>query len=750
VDYASSLLGLLPGAKRGTPGVKELLSKVATYLPQEQVERIRAATEFGAAAHQGQTRVSGEPYITHPVAAAEILADLHLDADTIVGAILHDVIEDTPIAKADIAARFGHDVAEIVDGVTKLDQIRFKNREEAQAENFRKMLLAMVRDLRVILVKLADRMHNLRTIDALAPAKRRSIARETLDIYAPVAERLGLYAMKLELEDLGFRTLYPQRYRVIERALKRARGNQKEFLNKIRAQLEAALKKAAIPARVESREKHLFSIYRKMLRKRAMLSEIVDVYGLRITIDAVDTCYRALGVVHSVYKPMPGRFKDYIAIPRINGYQSLHTTLFGPNGVPIEVQIRTDDMDRVAESGIAAHWKYKEGEHEGSAQQERARKWLSNLVEMEEGGNSEEFIESVKVDLFPDKVYVFTPRGEILRLPRGATVVDFAYAVHTAIGNRCVAAKIDRRLTPLRSVLRNGQTVQIITAKGATPNPSWVSFVVTAKARSAIRHYLKTLRRGEAVELGRRLLVQALAEFGLKLDAVDPEALRSALVEFALRDTEELFEKVGLGERLAPLVARRLLPADQKPIPEAAAPEPGAPGEYVAPVRHAPLAIAGTEGLLVSYAHCCYPLPNDPILAFMSTGRGIVIHRETCSNVADYRKHPEKWLPVSWQHKPGRLFLSEIRIETVNRMGVLAAVSAAIAGTQTNVIHVTIEQRDAETSVQVFVLEVADRRHLARVMRVVRHMPDVLRTVRTISTHAHGGAQAENGKDEDN
>jgi GTP diphosphokinase / guanosine-3',5'-bis(diphosphate) 3'-diphosphatase len=750
VDYASSLLGLLPGAKRGTPGVKELLSKVATYLPQEQVERIRAATEFGAAAHQGQTRVSGEPYITHPVAAAEILADLHLDADTIVGAILHDVIEDTPIAKADIAARFGHDVAEIVDGVTKLDQIRFKNREEAQAENFRKMLLAMVRDLRVILVKLADRMHNLRTIDALAPAKRRSIARETLDIYAPVAERLGLYAMKLELEDLGFRTLYPQRYRVIERALKRARGNQKEFLNKIRAQLEAALKKAAIPARVESREKHLFSIYRKMLRKRAMLSEIVDVYGLRITIDAVDTCYRALGVVHSVYKPMPGRFKDYIAIPRINGYQSLHTTLFGPNGVPIEVQIRTDDMDRVAESGIAAHWKYKEGEHEGSAQQERARKWLSNLVEMEEGGNSEEFIESVKVDLFPDKVYVFTPRGEILRLPRGATVVDFAYAVHTAIGNRCVAAKIDRRLTPLRTVLRNGQTVQIITAKGATPNPSWVSFVVTAKARSAIRHYLKTLRRGEAVELGRRLLVQALAEFGLKLDAVDPEALRSALVEFALRDTEELFEKVGLGERLAPLVARRLLPADQKPIPEAAAPEPGAPGEYVAPVRHAPLAIAGTEGLLVSYAHCCYPLPNDPILAFMSTGRGIVIHRETCSNVADYRKHPEKWLPVSWQHKPGRLFLSEIRIETVNRMGVLAAVSAAIAGTQTNVIHVTIEQRDAETSVQVFVLEVADRRHLARVMRVVRHMPDVLRTVRTISTHAHGGAQAENGKDEDN
>jgi GTP diphosphokinase / guanosine-3',5'-bis(diphosphate) 3'-diphosphatase len=729
VDYASSLLGLLPGAKRGTPGVRELLSKVSGYLPADQVERVRAAAEFGAAAHQGQTRISGEPYITHPVAAAEILADLHLDADTLIGAILHDVIEDTPIAKADIAQRFGKDVAEIVDGVTKLDQIRFKNRAEAQAENFRKMLLAMVRDLRVILVKLADRTHNLRTIDALPLARRRAIARETLDIYAPVAERLGLYSMKLELEDLGFRTLYPLRYRIIERALKKARGNQKEFLSKIRVQLEAALKKAGIPARVEAREKHLYSIYRKMLRKRTALAEIVDVYGLRIIVEAVDTCYRTLGVVHSVYKPMPGRFKDYVAIPRVNGYQSLHTMLFGPNGVPIEVQIRTVDMDRVAESGIAAHWKYKEGESEGSAQQERARKWLSNLVELQEGGNSEEFIESVKVDLFPDKVYVFTPRGEILRLPRGATVVDFAYAVHTDIGNRCVAAKVDRRLAPLRTVLRNGQTVEIITAKGASPNPSWVNFVVTAKARSAIRHYLKSLRRGEAIELGRRLLTQALAEFDLKPEAVAPSAWQAALSELGLHERDELYEKIGLGERLAPLTARRLLPVEH---PEQ---EPGA---------SAPLAVAGTEGLLVSCAHCCYPLPHDPILAFLSTGRGIVIHRDICGNVEDYRKHPEKWLPISWQHKIARLFLSEIRIETVNRMGVLAAVSAAIANTQTNVNHVSIEQRDAETSVLVFVLEVSDRKHLARVMRTVRRMPDVLRVVRTIA-----GSRQHPQRDED-
>ncbi|MFT3906742.1 MAG: RelA/SpoT family protein [Steroidobacteraceae bacterium] len=721
MEVASSLLGLLPGSKR-TPGLKELLAKVATYLPPEQVERVRQAAEFGAEAHEGQTRLSGEPYITHPVAAAEILADLHLDADTIIAAILHDVIEDTPTPKHDIAARFGHDVAEIVDGVTKLDQVRFKSRQEAQAESFRKMLLAMVRDLRVILVKLADRTHNLRTIGVMAPAKRRQIARETLDIYAPVAERLGLYTMKLELEDLGFRTLYPHRYRIIERALKRARGNQKEFLGKIRDQLEAALGKSGMAGQVEAREKHLFSIYRKMLRKHSPLSEIVDVYGLRIIVATPDTCYRALGVVHSVYKPMPGRFKDYIAIPRVNGYQSLHTTLFGPNGVPIEVQIRTTDMDQVAESGIAAHWKYKEGTEEGSAQQERARAWLSHLVEMQEGGNSEEFIESVKVDLFPDKVYVFTPKGEILRLPRGATMVDFAYAVHTDIGNRCVAAKADRRLTPLRTVLRNGQTVQIITAKGASPNPAWVNFVVTAKARTAIRHYLKNLRHGEAAELGKRLLSQALAEFKLSIEGLDPEALRTAFGELVVRDLGELYEKIGLGERLAPLVARRLLPGENR-----------AAGISETGTHLLPLAVAGTEGLLVSYAHCCYPIPDDAILAFLSTGRGIVIHRETCGNVEDYHKHPEKWLPVSWQHQAGRLFQSEIRIETVNRMGVLAAVSAAIAGTQTNISHVTLEQRDAETSVMMFVLDVRDRRHLAQVVRTVRRMPDVLRVVRTQS-----------------
>jgi guanosine-3',5'-bis(diphosphate) 3'-pyrophosphohydrolase len=722
MDYASSLLGLLPGGRR-TPGLKELLSSVESYLPPEQVARIREAAEFGASAHKGQKRLSGEPYIAHPVAAAAILADLRLDADTIVAAILHDVIEDTPTPKDQIVARFGADVAELVDAVTKLDQIKFKSREEAQAESFRKMLLAMVRDLRVILVKLADRTHNMRTIEAMTPPRRRAIARETLDIYAPIAERLGLYRIKLELEDLGFCALYPQRYRVLERALKRARGNQKEFLKKIEQQLTAGLLKSEIAAKVEMREKHLYSIYKKMRRKRATLTEIVDVYGLRIVVNNIDTCYRSLGVVHSVFKPMPGRFKDYIAIPRVNGYQSLHTTLFGPNGVPIEVQIRTEDMHRVAESGIASHWKYKSGELEDSIQQARAREWLSNLVELQEGGTtSEEFLESVKVDLFPDKVYVFTPRGEILRLPSGATVVDFAYAVHTDIGNRCVAAKVDRRLTPLRTVLRNGQTVEIMTAKGAMPNPSWVNFVVTAKARGAIRHYLKSLRRTEAIALGQRLVNQALGEFNLSLDDVTPESLASAMGELGMKDVDELYERIGLGERLAPLVARRLLPA--------------APTEEGAIAQPAPLAIAGTEGLLVSYARCCFPIPNDPIFAFLSSGRGIVIHRENCVNVEDYRKHPEKWLPVTWQALPDRLFSSEVRVEVANRTGVLAAVAAAISSTDTNIDRVSVEERDSDTSELVFELKVHDRKHLARIVRMIRRMPDVQRVIRSIAAHS--------------
>jgi GTP diphosphokinase / guanosine-3',5'-bis(diphosphate) 3'-diphosphatase len=719
MDYASSILGFLPGGRRST-GISQLLDKLEGYLPPAQVERVREAYDFGAERHQGQKRVSGEPYITHPVAVADILADLKLDADTLVAAILHDVIEDTPTAKAEIASIFGQVVAELVDGVSKLDQIQFKNRQEAQAESFRKMLLAMVRDIRVIMVKLADRMHNMRTLGVMPPVKRRRIARETLEIYAPIAERLGLYAVKLELEDLGFRALYPYRHRVLEREIKRARGNQKQFIAKIAETFKSALKKVQISAGVEGREKHLYSIYKKMQNKHISLNEMVDVYGFRIVVDNVDTCYRTLGLVHSVYKPMPGRFKDYIAIPRINGYQSLHTTLFGPNGVPIEVQIRSEQMHRVAESGIAAHWKYKSGgDAFGGIEHDRAREWLASLVQIQEGGSSEEFLESVKVDLFPDKVYVFTPKGKILRLPTGATAVDFAYAIHTDVGNRCVAAKVDRRLVPLRTPLRNGQTVEIITAKGATPNPSWSSFLVTAKARAAIRQYLKNLKRGEAAELGRRLLAQALEELSLSLKKIAPKDMERTVKELNLKDADELFEKIGLGERLAPLVARHLQPT----------------GDGEASPSSGPLMIAGTEGLLVNYARCCFPVPNDPIMAYLSAGRGVMIHRQNCGNLAEYRKQPDKWLSVAWEPEAtrGRLFSSEIQLDINNRVGVLAAVASSIAGTETNIDQVSLEERDVNSSSLRFQVQVRDRKHLARVIRTIRRMPDVQRVFRTLA-----------------
>jgi RelA/SpoT family (p)ppGpp synthetase len=718
MDVTSSLRSLLPYGRRSI-GINQLITKLESYLPPEHVERVQEAYDFAFQAHDGQRRRSGEPYITHPVAVADLLADLRLDAQTMIAAILHDVMEDTPNTKEEITSRFGREVAELVDGVSKLDQVQFRSRAEAQAESFRKMLLAMVRDIRVIMVKLADRTHNMRTLGAMPPAKRRTIARETLDIYAPIANRLGMHAIKRELEDLGFRALYPRRYKVIDSAVKAAKGNQKQFVGRIASSLKEALELAAIPARIEGREKDAYSIYEKMRRKKLSLNEVVDVYGFRLVVDKPDTCYRTLGVVHSVFKPMPGRFKDYIAIPRVNGYQSLHTTLFGPNGTPLEVQIRTEDMHRIAETGIAAHWQYKEGGgSEVGLQGDRAREWLQQLVEIQQGGNPEEFLESVKVDLFPDKVYVFTPKGEIRRLPRGATCVDFAYAVHTDVGNRCVAAKVDRRLVPLRTPLRNGQTVEIITAKGATPNPAWANFVVTAKARASIRQYLKNLKRGEAIELGKRLLNQALEEFSLTLRKVSQDAIASVVKELGLRAPDELYEKIGLGERVAPFIARRLLPAEAEAVADGIA---------------GPLAIAGTEGLVVSYARCCFPIPNDPILASLSSGRGVVIHREACGNLASFRKQPEKWISVTWQAATDRVFHVEIRADVTNRMGVLASVASAIAGTQTNIDRVSVVERDTDTSTLIFELLVHDRKQLASVMRAVRTMPEVLKVTRTLA-----------------
>ncbi|MEM9172098.1 MAG: bifunctional (p)ppGpp synthetase/guanosine-3',5'-bis(diphosphate) 3'-pyrophosphohydrolase, partial [Pseudomonadota bacterium] len=668
-DYASGLLGRLANNRWAT-GFLKLLEELKQYLPTEQIELVARAYDFGARAHHGQKRKSGAPYISHPVAVAMILAEMRLDSETIAAAILHDVIEDTPAATEEIAEMFGPAVAKLVDGVTKLDQVQFKSRAEAQASSFRKMLLAMVEDIRVILVKLADRLHNMRTLESMPTEKQRRIARETLEIYAPIANRLGINVIKIELEDLGLRYLHPYRYQVLLNALKKARGNQRQVVKQLTESLGAGLHAHNIRGEVLGRRKNLYSIYQKMRTKGVSLTEIVDVYGFRIIVDSVDTCYRTLGLVHKLFRPMPSRFKDYIAIPRINGYQSLHTTCFGPGGLPLEVQIRTSAMDMLAEDGIASHWQYKSADSETSSSQTRAREWLGRLMEMDQSDSSEEFLENVKVDLFPDKVWVFTPNGDIRRLPKGATPVDFAYAVHTDVGNRCVAAKIDRRLVPLRTQLSNGQTVEIITAKSAKPNANWLNYVVTAKARTSIQKYLKALRNDEARELGKRMLNNALGEFNLSIRKLPRTRIDDYLEKIGLNNTTELFEQLGLGERLAPLAARQLAVDDT---------------ETVADDSDQPLTIVGTEGMVVSYGRCCSPIPGDTIIGYLSTGRGIVIHRTQCSNLVNFRKHAQKWIDVEWLDNISQQFHVQLTVEAVNRMGVLAEVAATIADTDSNI-----------------------------------------------------------------
>ena len=715
MDYAAALLAKLPGASKRDFGLRHLTNTLESYLPGEQIESIMRAYEFGAEAHEGQKRKTGEPYISHPVAVAQELADMRLDAQAIEAAILHDVVEDTHVAITEIEAHFGADVALLVDGVSKLDQIQFHSRAEAHAESFRKMMLAMIEDIRVILVKLADRLHNMQTLGAMPADKKARIARETLDIYAPIANRLGINRFKVELEDLGFRHLYPYRYQVLEKALQKAKGSQRQIVKRISEELQTTLAAEDINAEVMGREKHLYSIYKKMAEKKRTLAEVADVYGFRIIVDDVNACYQVLGLVHSLYKPMPGRFKDYIAIPRINGYQSLHTTLFGPKGLPLEVQIRTREMDRVAESGVASHWQYKAEEKSDATPQRRAREWLSKLAELQSSGTSEEFLESVKVDLFPDKIYVFTPTGDIMPLPKGATTVDFAYAVHTDIGNRCVAAKVDRNLVPLRTPLENSQTVEIVTSKGAKPNPNWLTFVRTAKARTAIRHYMKSMLTSESVDLGKRLLDQSLKDLGSSVRKVGKVRMKAALEELGIADNIELFQQIGLGERLAPLTARFLM---------------GVSDEGQTEADTANLVIAGTEGVVVSYARCCLPIPGDHVMGYLSTGRGVVIHRNSCGNLATFRKQPEKWITVSWEKNVERDFASQINIETRNKPGALAEVATTIADAGSNIEEVSVLGRHEDISVMSFLLQVHDRKHLAQIMRMVRQMPNVLRVAR--------------------
>ena len=715
MDYAATLLAKLPGASKRDHGMRRLIETLEAYLPEEQLESVMHAYEFGAAAHDGQKRKSGEAYISHPVAVAQELADMHLDSQAITAALLHDVVEDTEASLAQIEENFGPEVAGLVDGVSKLDQIQFRSRAEAQAESFRKMMLAMIEDIRVILVKLADRLHNMQTLDAMPADKKARIARETLDIYAPIANRLGINRFKVMLEDLGFRHLYPMRYRVLDRALRRSKGSQRQMVKKITEELEATLTEENIGGDVIGREKHLYSVYKKMSEKKRLLSDVVDVYGFRIIVDDVNDCYKVLGLVHGLYKPMPGRFKDYVAIPRINGYQSLHTTLFGPKGQPLEVQIRTREMDRVAESGVASHWQYKAEEKSDATPQRRARDWLGKLAELQSSGTSEEFLESVKVDLFPDKIYVFTPKGDIMPLPKGATTVDFAYAVHTDVGNRCVAAKIDRGLVPLRTPLQNGQTVEIVTGRGARPNPNWLSFVRTAKARTAIRNHMKTMRSSESVDLGKRLLDRSLKDLDSSLRKIGKTRMKSVLDELGLKTNDELYEQIGLGERLAPLTARFLVGVNEEGETEPST---------------ASLVIAGTEGMVVSYARCCHPIPGDDVMGYLSSGRGIVIHRNNCGNLSNFRKQPEKWIAVSWEKDIDRDFNSQIHVETLNKPGVLAEVAATIGDGGSNIEQVSVLGRHEDCSVLAFMIQVRDRIHLAQIMRSVRKMPNVIRVIR--------------------
>lgn len=718
--------------------ISDLCSLLEKYIDPEHVKEVYRAYVFSAEAHEGQKRVSGEPYIYHPLAVARILAEMRMDTNSIMAALLHDVIEDTATAKEQLAKEFNDEVAELVDGVSKLTQVKFESKAEAQAENFRKMMLAMARDIRVILIKLADRLHNMRTLGVMKPEKRRRISKETLDIYVPIAHRLGMNNIRLELEELGFKALYPMRHRILEESVKKARGHRKEVLEKIRTNIEQRLHQEGINFPVKGREKHLYSIYEKMRSKHVSFSEVFDVYAFRIIVDRPDTCYRVLGMVHNLYKPVPGKFKDYIAIPKANGYQSLHTVLFGPYGVPIEVQIRTSDMNKVANVGVAAHWLYKSGK--GGGNQSPAHKWVRSLLEMQQNaGNSVEFLENVKIDLFPDEVYVFTPGGDIMTLPRGATIVDFAYAVHSDLGNSCVAGKIDRRLAPLRTELANGQTVEVISAPGARPNPVWLDFVVSAKARSNIRHFLKQLKHGEAVDLGHRMLDKALASFSAGLNNISENRINEVLQELKLPSLNDLLEQISLGNRVPMLIAKHLVEGVQRTEADGTKSSTFrnvfsryAPGWMKGQSRanKRPLDIRGTEGTVVSYAKCCRPIPGDPILGFISKGRGIVIHVQNCKNTKDYEKKPDKWIDVQWESDVEGVFPVDIRVDTANRKGVLATVAAVIADQSANIENVNIDDRDGRFSSMKFTISVTGRKHLANIMRRVRTIDSVVKITR--------------------
>ena len=693
-----------------------LFRDAAGYLKQKDVALLRDAYEFGKSAHLGQFRMTGDPYISHPIAVSHTLVQWRLDGQALTAALLHDVMEDTAVTKKEIKDKFGTVVAELVDGVSKLDRIEFESQEHEQAENFRKMLLAMASDVRVILIKLADRLHNMRTLTVMLPHKRTRIARETMEIYAPIANRLGLNNLYQDLQELSFQHLYPNRYQVLTKALARARGNRREMVDKILNAISAKLKDNKIDAIVTGREKTIYSIYKKMIEKALSFAEVYDIYGFRVIVKDVPACYLALGALHQLYKPIPGKFKDYIAIRKDNGYQSLHTSLFGPLSTPMEVQIRTQEMHKIAEAGVASHWLYKESGTSLSDLQTKTHQWLQSLLEMQsDSGNSAEFLEHLKVDLFPDEVYVFTPKGRIMSLPHGATCVDFAYAVHTDIGNRCVASKVNHELVPLRTELKSGDRVEVITAAHAKPNPAWLNFVMSGKARSRIRHFLKTMQYEESAMLGERLLAQALIALKSEPDNITEEQWEQLLKNSGTKSRQELLAELGLGKQLAIVVARKLLSIGD----DDATRQPGI------------LVIRGSEGMALQFAKCCHPIPGDPIIGFLAKDHGLIIHTHDCPVVRKTRGDPEKWMDVEWAPDSKRLFAVNIKLLTSNERGVLAKIAAGIAQTESNIESISLEPGESSAYAEInFTLQVADRPHLARVMRSLRRIPEVIRIIR--------------------
>jgi len=702
--------------------IAEFTRHLGHYLPPPDVALVERAFEFSESAHRGQFRKSGEPYITHPLAVASILSQWRIDAEGLAAALLHDVMEDTKVTRNELETTFGRPVAEMVDGVSKLDQIEFNSREDQQAESFRKMLLAMARDVRVILIKLADRLHNMRTLDAMAPPHRKRIARETLDIYAPIANRLGLNALFLELQDLSFKHLYPMRYRILANAIKAARGNRREVMNRLLDVMREGFARAKIPATVSGREKTIYSVYKKMLEKHYTFSQVFDIYGVRIIVADKTACYAALGVLHELYKPIPGKFKDYVAIPKANGYQSLHTTLFGPFGTPLEAQIRTQDMHRVAETGVAAHWLYKtDGRLDLAEAQRETHRWLQSLLEIQsESRDSKEFLEHVKGDLFPDEIYVFTPKGKIMALPRGATAVDFAYGVHTDIGHHCVAARINYELLPLRTELKNGDHVEILTSPTARPNPSWLSFVATGKARSRIRHYLKGLQQKESAALGERLLNQALATLKVEPDAIAWDRWEALAKEYGAKSQLDVLADIGLGKRLSFVVAQALTrqgKADDPPVPS--------------PTKPGALTLRGVEGVAIQYARCCRPIPGDAIVGQFRKGQGLIVHLRDCVTLRKQRVDAGELIDVEWAPEVEGVFDAGVRVLVADRRGLLADLATSIGNADANIDTVSMERPDGgDVLAMFFSVQVRDRRHLAQVMRTMHRIPEVKRVQR--------------------